>query len=598
MKPTETLSRNTEAVADSLAAMIERELTTYTYCNGYLDPSDTTIITADDREKLVDWCYAVVDHCRYSRETVASTMEMVDRFLSMPSNSADAARVSDEALRDQTKFQLLTIAALYISIKVNEKIVTSSDMFVEMCSRAYTADEIEDMERTLLSISGLSWQCHAPTAHQVGLSILSLLLPHVDIPEVTWGFLIDDMKHLTELAVRDYYFSTQRASTIALAAIFNVISDTSTKERRELFGAFSRVIMGCFDFDDSKQIAAAKARLSLLSKPETVPVIDSSEESGPSVGLNTSTSTNTTCLTSSLTSSEPEGVNVASNTTLYHHESSSEEATPTPALSNSNHSSHGNDDHPSCKKSGVFTKIIKSLRLKSKEDNIERLAFVDPNQNSAFVVDTSAADDLKIMNSRRSGSRETVTTGDWLHQLRSSTRDSAHTDEIHQSKSHSRRGSAVDDEHREHPKKSCSLHVDDRRPSQKSSSFFQDDYSGNLAQTMNRDDTASFLDKECRRHQTSEHHRRRRSSSRTRSVWLPPAEQAIVHRHDPPRQDMGSHSLHTEQNSGGGGRKSPLVPPAPPPRPPDMIGRSRSLSAHRSKKVGRNRSRSALRTKQ
>jgi hypothetical protein len=266
MKPTDYLARNTEAVTDSLAAMVKRELTTC--CNGYLDPSDTIIITADDRMALLDWCYAVVDHCHYSRETVASAMDTVDRFLSMPSNSADAARVSDEALRDQTKFQLLTIAALYSSIKVNEKIAISSHVYAEMCGRAYTAEEIEDMERTLLS--GLSWRCHAPTAHQVGLSILSLILPYVDIPEATWGFLMDEMKYLTELAVRDYYFSTQRTSTVALAAISNPINDISIEGHQELLGGFLSVIMECVDFDDSKQIAAAKARLSLLTKPETV----------------------------------------------------------------------------------------------------------------------------------------------------------------------------------------------------------------------------------------------------------------------------------------------------------------------------------------
>jgi hypothetical protein len=117
-------------------------------------------------------------------------MEMVDRFLSMPSNSLDVARVSNEALRDQSKFQLLTIAALYSSIKVHERVALSSDLFAEICSRAYTAEEIEDMERILLS--GLSWRCHSPTAHQIGLSILSLIMPYVDIPEVTWGFLIDE----------------------------------------------------------------------------------------------------------------------------------------------------------------------------------------------------------------------------------------------------------------------------------------------------------------------------------------------------------------------------------------------------------------------
>jgi hypothetical protein len=264
MKPTESLSRNTEAVADSLAAMIKRELTTLNH-EGYLHPSEPNMITADDRRKLVDWCYSVVDHCQLSRETVASAMDMVDRFLSMPSNSVDAARVSDEALRDQSKFQLLTITALYSSIKVHERVALSSDLFAEIiCSQAYNTKEIEDMERILLS--GLSWRCHSPTARQIGLSILSLLLPYVDIPEETWGFLIDEMKYLTELAVRDYYFAFERTSTIALAAVFNVISDARTKdnEHHEILTAFLRVIMECFEFDHSKHIAAARTRLQFL----------------------------------------------------------------------------------------------------------------------------------------------------------------------------------------------------------------------------------------------------------------------------------------------------------------------------------------------
>ena len=193
-------------------------------------------------------------------------MEMVDRFLSMPSNSADAARVSDEALIDPSKFQLLTVAALYTSIKINEKVAISSDQFAEMCRHVYTAEEIEDMERTMLR--GLSWRCHVPTAHQVGLSILSLLLPSVNISEVTWEFLVDEMKYLIELAVRDYYFSTQRASTVALAAVFNVINDTSTKERIELLGAYLNVMMECFDFDHPNQIAAARSRLKFLANPK------------------------------------------------------------------------------------------------------------------------------------------------------------------------------------------------------------------------------------------------------------------------------------------------------------------------------------------
>ena len=264
MKPTENLSMNAEAVAESLYAMIQRELSPHSCsCHGgYLDPSDPTImITVDDREQLVDWCYGLVDYCQYSRETVASAMEMVDRFLSMstPSNSVDAARERDEILKDPCKFQLLIIAAVYCSIKINEPTVLSSDLLSIICSHRYTSAEIEDMEHKLLC--GLSWRCYAPTAQQVGYSILSLVLPHVDISQMTWSLILDEMLYLIELAVQDYYLSMQRASTIALAAIFNVMSDTRTKECKKDFKALLSVIMDCFDLDQSDQIQAARRRL-------------------------------------------------------------------------------------------------------------------------------------------------------------------------------------------------------------------------------------------------------------------------------------------------------------------------------------------------
>jgi|SaaInl74LU_5_DNA_1037368.scaffolds.fasta_scaffold03782_3 hypothetical protein len=290
MQPTDSLSRDTVAVADTLAAMITREqfATSSWHQDGYINPSDPTMITADDRKKLVDWCYLFVDHFQLSRATVASAMDMVDQFLSITStsisNSADdgagagAVRaVSDEALRDQSKFQLLTVTALYVAIKVNERVALSSDLFVEVCSRAYTVEEIEDMERVLLS--GLSWRCHAPTTHQVGLSILSLILPYVDIPEASWGFLMDEVKYLIELTVLDYYFSTQRTSTVALAAIFNAIGDMRSKGHRERLKDFLSVIMECFDFDHSKQITDVRRKLQLLvAKQEEMVLREDSED--------------------------------------------------------------------------------------------------------------------------------------------------------------------------------------------------------------------------------------------------------------------------------------------------------------------------------
>ena len=264
-------SQDAEAVADSLAVMIKRELNERSSSSsgssygGYIDPSDPSMITASERTKVVDWCYALVDHCRCSRETVATAMELVDRFLSKSksSNSVDTSRVSGEALRDQCKFQLLTVTALYTSIKINEKVPVSSDLFSRMCRNTYSAEEIEDMERTLLS--GLSWRCQAPTAHQIVLNIFYLLPPYAEeIPEVTWVFLMDEVKYLTELAVRDYYFSSQRASTIAMAAILNVVHDT-TSRLEGMLDPFLRLIMESFEFDRPMQIAAARKRLRYLA---------------------------------------------------------------------------------------------------------------------------------------------------------------------------------------------------------------------------------------------------------------------------------------------------------------------------------------------
>jgi hypothetical protein len=258
MMPTENLSTDTASVADSLSAMIQKELTTYCHHDGYLDPSDPTIITPDDRMALVDWCYGVVDHCQFSRESVASAMEMVDRFLSIPS------QLTHEALHDRKVFQLITIVALYISIKIHEPASIGSSFFSDMSRGAYTVETIEDME--LILLAGLSWRCNAPTASQVGFHILSLIMPKApNLPESAWCFLMDEMKYQTEHAVRDYYFTTQRPSTIALAAIMNASSELDFKLRQEITEALGSIFAEAdFAFEDVDRLLLHKKKLASL----------------------------------------------------------------------------------------------------------------------------------------------------------------------------------------------------------------------------------------------------------------------------------------------------------------------------------------------
>jgi len=78
----------------------------------YLDPYEPTIITADDRMKIVDWCCGVVDHCHFSREVVDSVMDMVDRYFFMVCSA-----ITDEAsLASAAVYSSPNLKRIYLSL--------------------------------------------------------------------------------------------------------------------------------------------------------------------------------------------------------------------------------------------------------------------------------------------------------------------------------------------------------------------------------------------------------------------------------------------------------------------------------------------------
>ncbi|KAL7537916.1 hypothetical protein ACHAXR_010899 [Thalassiosira sp. AJA248-18] len=251
----DSLTHDSAAAAESLSVMIQKEQSTYK-TGDYLHPpmqDDATMITESDRMKIVDWCYSVVDQCQFERETVAIAMEIVDRFLSKPISTA-----SQDMLRGRKKFQLLAMTALYIAIKTNEKAALGSVFFSSLSHGEYSVDDIEAMELTILK--GLSWRICAPTSVQMTRLILSLVMPHVSLEESTWGFILDEVQFQTESALRDYYFTAQRRSTIAMAAIFNTVAQVEEKNRQALLRALM-LVMKNEDFEALEHLVAAKSRL-------------------------------------------------------------------------------------------------------------------------------------------------------------------------------------------------------------------------------------------------------------------------------------------------------------------------------------------------
>jgi hypothetical protein len=144
-------------------------------------------------------------------------------------------------------FQLLAVSALYIAIKINEQVIFSVEQCAEASRGMYTVEDIKAMERAILEC--LSWKVSAPTALEVGYTMLELIVQDVsELNNELMGSIVDDFAFQTESAVRDYHLATQRPSTIAIKALINAIKHNeqmSKTVRQHYLNALLNVLEQC-----------------------------------------------------------------------------------------------------------------------------------------------------------------------------------------------------------------------------------------------------------------------------------------------------------------------------------------------------------------
>ena len=157
-------------------------------------------------------------------------------------------------------FQLAAMAALSLAIKLFEPKKFRLSELVGLARGYYTVEHVVIMESSMLR--ALGWHVHPPTSLAFIRDFMRLVSGEVsysarlDVNELA-GFL-------AELSVCDYWFATQRPSSIALAALINAI---------ELQGAYKidpkykdeflqQAVLVGIDFDkDGNEIIACYKRL-------------------------------------------------------------------------------------------------------------------------------------------------------------------------------------------------------------------------------------------------------------------------------------------------------------------------------------------------
>ena len=215
---------NAEDAACSIEIMRRQEVTSYVK-HAYLSssqPSESSASTSplhrsdrvdpECRSRMVEWCFQVVDFCKYNRETVEIAMGYLDRFLATPQGKVE--------LKDRRRFQLAAMTCLYTAIKVHEPEAMEPRMISNLSRGVYSPREIEDMELEI--ISSLQWRMHAPTAVSFVRLFVALYTESAMINQEL-SAIADLACYFTQLAVGDHSFVEVCSSTIALASLMNAL---------------------------------------------------------------------------------------------------------------------------------------------------------------------------------------------------------------------------------------------------------------------------------------------------------------------------------------------------------------------------------------
>ena len=170
-------------------------------------------VDTECRSKMSEWCFQVVDFCKFNRETVAIAMNYLDRFLMTPAGN--------DAMKNRKVFQLAAMTSLYTAIKIHEPEAMEPKVIASLSRGAYTEDEVTAMELRILS--AIKWRMNPPTAMAFVHYFLSLL-PQGAMTDSEKAGAIELAKFQTELAVNTYEFVGVNASTIAFGSLSNALN--------------------------------------------------------------------------------------------------------------------------------------------------------------------------------------------------------------------------------------------------------------------------------------------------------------------------------------------------------------------------------------
>jgi hypothetical protein len=201
---------NASLLIDRVLIMRKQEEDGYFYSNYIVGSKLDMDLYSNWREKICHWSYNVVDHFNLSREIVAISMSLFDRFVATQGAECDG----NLAL-------LVSLTTLHLAVKLHETKKIKLSTLASLSRGQFGPEDIEVMEWEILK--ALKWNVHPPTTVSF-ISHLLLFLP-VEVRQAVRKDLFEMSRYLTELSVCDTALVEVKPSSIAYAIILSVMEE-------------------------------------------------------------------------------------------------------------------------------------------------------------------------------------------------------------------------------------------------------------------------------------------------------------------------------------------------------------------------------------
>ena len=279
---------------------------------------------------MCDWYYEMSDFLKIERATASRSLTLLDRFMSTPVVDDDERRLSSSsssssfstnkpsvgqqgnyytmagvviaATQNRDEYQLVALTALFLSIKLYERLNIQPEHVSYLSRGRYTSDEVMKME--IIILQALEWRvCVADKVDYVD-AYLDVLLPAAksrlrssssssgsssqdDEDHHHDHTVLSSFKDLANLQIQlsdfDTSFSTQRPSIVALAAVINSFEMKkdkllSTEEQHTFLECIQRLMIKMLPAGSTKtdskafrqELARTMERLRILVDPPSV----------------------------------------------------------------------------------------------------------------------------------------------------------------------------------------------------------------------------------------------------------------------------------------------------------------------------------------